>query len=157
MSELSDHKTIKANGEDREIFMSFGLLRDLNRAFPNPNDPPQVFHNPHQFEHALWLLLVPRSPTGKLLVEEFDLDEQEIDPDEAVSLVRWGVEHLMRFFLKKLGQVPTLGEGSIKEMEALLSAFPGLKGLASTSLFAGPTENSEAGSESSTNESPTEI
>lgn len=156
MSELLDHMTIRLNGEDREIFMSFGLVRDLNRAFPNPNDPVQVFHNPHQFENALWLLLADRSPTGKLLAEEFDLDEQDMDPDDAVALVRWGMEHLMRFFLKKLGQVPTLGEASVAQMEALLSAFPGLKGLASTSVFAGPTESNEAGSESSTNESPTE-
>lgn len=136
--------------------MSFGLLRDLNRAFPNPSDPAQVFHNPNQFETALWVMLVPRSVTGKLLVEEFDLDEVAIGSQDAIDLVKWGMEHLMGFMLRKLGQLPTLGEKSVKEMEALVSAFPGLKGLVSTSPSAGPTDTSEADFESSTSTSPTE-
>jgi hypothetical protein len=156
MSELAEHHTCKIDDADRETFMSFGLLRDLNRAFPNPQDPAQVFHNPTQFETALWLMLVPRTKTGKLLVEEFDLDTVEIDSQAAIVLVKWGMEHLTRFFLRKLSQLATLGENSVKEMEDLLSAYPGLKALASMSLSAGPTASSEAGSESTTSLSPTE-
>lgn len=156
MTELNDHITVRVGDEDREFFMSFGLLRDLNRTFPNPQDPAQVFHDPVRFENALWLLLVPRTLTGKILQDEFDLDEVAVTPSDAITLVKWGMEHLMRFFLQKLGELPRLGEASVGQMEDLLSAFPGLKALASMSPSAGRTASSEADSESSTKPSPTE-
>lgn len=159
MTELLDHVTLKVGqGEDlaeREFFMSFGLLRDLSRAFPNPQDPAEVMRDMNQFETALWLLLVPRSPTGKLMVEEFDLNEHAMAAVDSIALVKWAMEHLIRFFLLRLNELPTLGEQSVTQIEALLSAFPGLKDSVSKSLSAGPLIDQEVASAASTKPSRT--
>lgn len=155
MTELSDHFTIKQNDADHEVFMSFGLLRHLSATFPGANDPAEVFRDQTQFDLALWLLLVPRSKTGKLEVEEFDLNDCAIAAKDSIALVKWAMEHLIRFLLQRLSLLPKLGEESLTEMEALLSAFPGLKDSLSTSPFAGPTAGSEAVSASTTKKSPT--
>lgn len=154
---ISDHYTIKMDGKDKEIFMSFGLLRDLARALPNHNDPMLVFQDPNMFDTVLWLLLIDRSETGKILIDEFDLDDHILDEEAMVPMVKWAMEHLLSFFLRKLSQLPTLGEASLPQMEALLSAFPGLKASVSKSAFVGATASSEAQSENSTSVSPEAI
>lgn len=153
LPELSDEFTLKVDGESREIVMKFAMLRELARAFPGPSDPQLVFHDQIMFETALSILLAPRTKTGKIdLPEDADwtIDDIDFSEDEAIRLVKWAMEHVLGFFLKKFNQLTKLGETHLKEIETLLSSLPGLKDLASKKASAGPTDFSTLLSDSST-------
>lgn len=155
--ELEDDFIVSVNGEDREFTMKFALLRELTRAFPNPNDPQMVFQNEDSFETALAILLVERNEKGRPIVDDnWNLDDYEMAPQDAVNLVKWAMEHVLRFFLTKFTQLPTLGEKSLSQIEALLSSLPGLKASPSTKASAGPMDFSSLISDVSTGKSPTE-
>ena len=140
LPELSDEFTITVNGAEQEVVMKFALLRELTRAFPNPGDPQATFHEPQLFELALTQLLTPRNDKGVPIDPEWDLDDAEVAPAEAVALVKWAMEHVIRFFLTKLSTMTRLGESNRDQIETLLSSLPGLKDLASKKPSAGPTD-----------------
>jgi hypothetical protein len=153
--ELNQEFTLKIDGEPREVVMKFGLLRELARAFPDPNDPQQVFHSPDLFETALTILLVPRDAKGKPTVgidDDWSIEELDMDSIEAIGLVKWGMEHLLGFFLQKFRQVTMLGETQVLEIETLLSSLPGLKDSLSKKASVGDTASNTLSSESFTGE-----
>lgn len=152
LPDLEQSFTIRVNGADFEVEMKFALLRELTRSFPNPGDPQAAFHQPHLFELALTQLLIPRNEKGRPIDEDWDLDEIEVDPAESIALVKWAMEHVIRFFLIKLGTMTNLGESNRDRIEALLSSLPGLTALASKKASAGPTDLSDLISAASTGE-----
>lgn len=152
LPDLSDEFDIAVNGELQTVVMKFALLRELTRAFPNPGDPQAAFHQPHLFELALTQLLIPRNEKGRPIDEDWDLDEIEVDPAESIALVKWAMEHVIRFFLIKLGTMTNLGESNRDRIEALLSSLPGLTALASKKASAGPMDANTPNLDASTGE-----
>lgn len=151
--ELTDDFDVVIGGNPMTITMKFALLRELSRAFPNPGDPQAAFHQPQLFELALTMLLIPRNEKGiPLDPDNWTLDEAEIAPADAVALVKWAMEHVIRFFLTKLGTMTHLGESNRDQIEALLSSLPGLTALASKKPSAGPMDLSGLISAASTGE-----
>lgn len=151
--ELLEEITIKVDGEEREIVMKFALLRELARAFPGPQDPQLVFSDQTMFETALSILLAPRKANGKIdLAEdsEWTIDDLDFHQDDAIRLVKWAMEHVLGFFLKKFSQLTKLGETHVAEIETLLSSLPGLKDLASKKASAGPMDFNTLVSDNST-------
>lgn len=158
-TELSHEFPIVLDGVATEVFMSFGLLRELARLFPNPGDPQACFHDSRLFELALTSILMPRNEKGKPTVaDDWTLDDAGTVKDAeivTVHLVKWAMEHVIRFFLNKLVTMQSLGEGNKDQIEALLLSLPGLKDLASTKASAGPMDFNTLVSEASTGRSPT--
>jgi hypothetical protein len=155
--DLETEITILINGEDREFSMKFALLRELARTFPNETDPQAVFQEQGLFDLALEILMIPRNEVGKVINPEggFNLDDFDMSQEEAIRLVKWAMEHVIRFFLIKLSNLMKLGEMSGEQIEALLSSLPGLRDSLSKKPSAGPMDFSTLTSEVSTGKSPT--
>lgn len=119
---LSAHHSIKINGEDREIFMSYGLLHVL--CVLVNNDPANAILlqlSEDLQREALRELLTERKPSGKAIKEftEDDLDDTVVDPDDIVELVGWAMQHVINFMLKRAEKVDLVGEQAKPRLEAL--------------------------------------
>lgn len=157
--ELSQEITVKTRNGPRTIIMKFGLLREIARAFPDANSPQMIYQVPELMDTMLDILLVPRTATGRVDLPEdskWTIDDEDLQPEDALRLVQWGVEHLMSFFLKKFKAMTEIGQTQMGEMEALLSSSPGLRALVSKKQSAGLTDVNTPSSEASTGGSPIE-
>lgn len=125
MKELSPYKSINVDGEEREIFMSFGLLDTLCRIIGDPSNVAQVHVNFELREQVLKETLAERKKSGKL-VKHVDVDELDISIEDVEDLISWASEHVLVFFIRSLSKVAEMTrktEGPIKD---LVSSFPGL-------------------------------
>lgn len=123
-------KVITASGavEEREIFMSYGLLNSLVRVLGDPSRTAALDLDPDLAEQVLLLVLIPRSPTGKPTVsfEEFELPG--LDPEEAYKLFDWVKEAVLSFFVKRLRKTIDAIEEKKDDLASLGSSMNTLTG-----------------------------
>lgn len=96
--------------EEREIFLSFGLLNSLVRVLGDPSRTATLDLDPDLAELVLTVVLIPRSPTGKPTVSFDEFDLPGLDPEEAYKLFDWVKEHVLSFFVRRL-------KGTIDQIE----------------------------------------
>jgi hypothetical protein len=88
--------------EDREIFMSFGLLNSLVRVLGDPSRTAAFDLDPDLAEQVILLTLIPRSATGKPIGKFEEFECPGLDPEEAFKLFDWVKGHVLDFFVRRL-------------------------------------------------------
>jgi hypothetical protein len=122
----NDKITVKLNGKERELFMSFGLLNSLTRIVDDPSRVPAVRTDPELRDAALAAALAERKPSGKI-EKEVDIDDIDITIEDVERTLDWVMEHVMSFFVRALKKVVAVTEANKADMEALASSVNGLK------------------------------
>ena len=129
---------VKVNGEDREIFMSFGLLNELTTIVGDPGAVAAITMNPEMRNKVLASALAKRKPSGKI-EEKVDIDDVEITIKDVESLLDWVAGHVMSFFVRSLRKVAAVNEKYEAPLKDLVSSLGGSRGSASATPSSGPS------------------
>ena len=124
MTKLSDTITIKVDGEDREIFMSFGLLNELTKIIGDPARVASVTVDPEMRDDVLNAVLSKRKTSGKI-ISQADIDDIDIPVEDVEILLDWASEHALSFFIRSLKKVIVMTKKHEDEMKALASSASG--------------------------------
>jgi len=124
MSDLKDHITINQDGEDREIFMSFGLLNEITTLMGDPATAASVYFNPELREDVLKAALHQRTKTGKIERKVERLDDLDISLDVMEELLAWEVEHAIAFFGRAMERVLKM-KGQLQGLQSDVSSLNG--------------------------------
>ena len=89
--------------EPRDAFMSYGLLNDLVRVVGDPNKASVIELDPELADVVVRLVLIPRSKTGKKMIDLTVFDPPGLTVGEAMKLFDWTKAHLLDFFTSRLG------------------------------------------------------
>ena len=136
MSKPNDTIIVRVNGEDREIFMSFGLLNELTKRIGDPSRVSAVAVDPELRDTVLEALLATRSESGKVK-SPVKLEDVAITIDDVENLIEWSTEHALGFFIRALKKVVALTKNNETEMKALASFATGLNDSASEKVSSG--------------------
>ena len=139
MAKLSDKIIVKVDEEDREIFMSFGLLNELTKIIKDPTRVSSVAVDFELREEVLTSLLAVRKKSGKIS-EKVNLDDADISVEDVERLIEWSSEHVLSFFVRSLKKVVGLTKKHQGEMSDLVSSVNGFMGSISETVSAGPTD-----------------
>lgn len=91
--------TIKVDNNDRELFMSYGLLNELLRLIPDTNLIALVYTDPDIRNKIIEQVLADRSPTGKITtMRPFDM--YIVEQEAVEEMLEWVVEHVTAFFIR---------------------------------------------------------
>lgn len=148
-SNVAPHYTLKVNGEDFEVFMSFGLLNELTAVIGDPGRAASIFFDPELREHVLRAVLSERNKAGKVIDRVDDILDLEVDLGEIELLLSWVAGHVLRFFTRSLKSVMGL-QSDLAEMADLSSSLGGSKASRSKKPSAGASPARPAISERST-------
>lgn len=119
-SELLDTITITQDGDEREIYMSHGLVTTLARIFPDPQVIPTLPVDADLQHRCLTAALSERKRGGKL-VKEIDPDDLDITRADIRRLLTWIMEHVLLFFVEGTQDAIRISE-KIKETTAALES-----------------------------------
>lgn len=124
---MSDNSyiTIKVGDEDREVFMSFGLLNELSIIVADPSRIGTMIIDPELRSKVLKACLAVRKKSGKIEKAVEDLDDVDISIEDVEKLIGWAMDHVMGFFLRALQKATTLSDEYRTQAEALLSSVTG--------------------------------
>lgn len=98
---MEDRIHISLDGEDRELFMSRGLLLRLAALVGETTDLMQIYMDPTLNEMILTEVLKRRRPTGEQAAE-FSLDDVEISNGDCDKIVEWVGDHVTDFFIGRV-------------------------------------------------------
>lgn len=144
----SPNITVILAGKPFDIFMSFGLLRELTEITGGFESINEAFLNQAVMIEFLSVLLTPREKNGRPIPTEVDgqlqivwYDSQyaEIDEDDRERLLQWAYGHVLNFFLKRVLTLKKTFTSAVPELEHLTSSASGLQALALKMRSAGPT------------------
>ena len=144
-----DHLTIRVNGEDKEIFMSGGLVRRLASITGVLSDYTSLFTNIPVQEQLVIECLRPRKPAGKPLDSsvEYSLEDFEMTTEDTEKLIAWVADHCLHFFLSSAASATNLVVKNEKPLTNLMkltqSPIGSLPSVEETQS-AGPSTQSQA-------------
>ncbi len=104
MNAQQAHHTISfQNGNEKKIFMSFGLLNQLSAIGGDLTTLPLLQSDPALRDALFALTLSSRNAEGQITkAYNPDAEEFSFSIDQGESLLAWVVAHLQDFFLKRL-------------------------------------------------------
>lgn len=118
--------TVKINGQDEEIFMSFGLLNSITRHVGDPDNISLITLNADLREIILKEMIAKRTPTGKV-IEERQIDEIEISLDDIENLLEFAAEHATDFLIRALEKTNARSKQYQERLKALAPSSNGQK------------------------------
>ena len=121
---MADTFSIKINGKERDVKMSFGLLNILCQKVGDLDGAATIAMDQSLREGVLIELLSDRDTRGRIS-EEFDLFTADMNPDDVVALLDWAGEHVLDFFLKGLERAKKLQERNMPRLKALMPSQAG--------------------------------
>lgn len=121
---MADKFTIKIDGKERDIKMTFGLLNALCRAVGDIDGAAQVTLDQSLREGILIELLSERDKAGKIQ-EPINLAELDVEINDMVSLLDWAGNHVMDFFLTGLERAKALQDRNMGRLKALMPSPAG--------------------------------
>jgi hypothetical protein len=103
MSEsLSDRLTVKVGDEDRQLFMSFGILNAIASALGNNiENVGMISVNPDLRNGVLGALLSKRDEKG-VITEEFNSFVTELSTEDGEKILEWAGDHVLGFFIRAM-------------------------------------------------------
>ena len=122
---VDDHITIKQDGEDRELFMSFGLLDNLTRHVATPEEVATVPFSPDLREDILKDILAKRTKSGKVEGERPEIDDFDISIADHEKLLNWAMGHILGFYVRNLQMVSETSNTHEKAIQAVVSSMSG--------------------------------
>lgn len=121
---MADTFTIKINGKEQDVKMSFGLLNILCQKVGDLDGAATIAVDQALREGVLVELLSSRDSKGKI-IEPFDLYSADMDSDDVVELLDWAGSHVLDFFLKGLERAKKLQEKHMPRLKALMPSPAG--------------------------------
>jgi hypothetical protein len=116
--------TIKVDGKERDIKMSFGLLNTLCRKVGDIDGAAQLSVDQILRDGVLVELLSDRDRSGKI-TEQIDLFTIEVSADDVIDLVDWAGTHVLDFFLKGLERAKRQQDAQLPRIKALMPSSTG--------------------------------
>jgi hypothetical protein len=113
--------TVHVDSEERELFMSYNLLRELMKLIPKTDSLEAAFGmllSPDYADAVLAACLARRNEKGKVL-ENCDLDEVMITPATADKVCVWAQAHIANFTIGRLASLKSLQDQVQKPLEHL--------------------------------------
>lgn len=127
---------IKRDTEDKELFMSAGMLRAIVGWVGTADRFIDVFTDPQIQLEILGFILAPKGADGKVQ-EGFNLDTLEISPAEGDKVLKWVEAHILHFFI---GNAKTLKASlESQQMKKLMALLSGMEDLQNGKPSSGPT------------------
>jgi hypothetical protein len=123
---ITNTLTVKVNGADREIFMSFGLLNVLSRHVGGVENVGTIALDHELRDTVLTEMLSERSKAGKLL-NKIDMEDVDIEVDDVLKLLEWATEHVLNFFVNSLGTAKRLADQQAEKLASLMPSPDGSK------------------------------
>lgn len=120
----NEYFTIKVDGKDKEIKMSFGLLNQLCGMCGDADDALMFGLNTDLREEALRLMLSKRDKEGRIS-DDVNLYLIDVDSDDVSDLLDWAGSHALDFFLKAATKTKAASE---KHQEAMMALQPSSSG-----------------------------
>lgn len=124
---ISSTISVKVDGKDREIFMSYGLITTLTKIVKSPEEVAQIFVTEEVRLSVLLELLATRKVSGKITHPVKDIDDVDISIDDVMLILGWAGDHLMSFFVKSLRATISVTENHTPDLVALNSSLTGLQ------------------------------
>lgn len=125
---MSDKLSIIVNGEEREIFMSFGLLNHLCNVVGTIENVPLISIDVELRNTILPLTLAERTKSGKLINKELpEVDDFEITVEDGEKLLEWVTDHAGNFFIKALETARRLESNNKDRLQGLMQSSDGSK------------------------------
>lgn len=96
-------KTIKliVDGEEREIFMSYGLQNEVLKLIRDTNEIGNAYADTDTRNALIEQVLADRTKSGKITSKK-SFDDYEIDIEEVEKLLAWVVDHATAFFIRAI-------------------------------------------------------
>jgi len=121
---LSDKLSITVDENERELFMSFGLLNELTTIIGDPARVSAVAVDPELRTEVLCAALAERKRSGKI-IKAVDFDDLDISVEDVENVISWVMEHSLSFFVRSLRKVVDLTKAHQGEMTDLASSLAG--------------------------------
>lgn len=136
---LPDRLTINVNGEDKEIFMSAGLLRRCVTVMLGKSsvDLTELYINPEAQSELMVMCLVSRDQRGK--ASTMSIDDFEFTEQDGQTLFAWITEHILSFFVHNAERMRGDLESPLSALHKLTQSTLGTEGSPSISASAGDT------------------
>ena len=112
--------TVKIDGEDRDLFMSYGLLTALSKKLPTADAVGAIPHDPELRDVTLLVALAERSKTGKITKALDSIEDIDISMEDVERVLDWVMEHLTGFFVRGLEKSKKVLDAQAK-LETLFS------------------------------------
>lgn len=93
--------TVTANGAEREIKMTYGLLNELVSMVGDIEEIAKFYVDETLRNKALVSVLSERSNTGKITAKA-DMEEIDIEIEDIDQLLSWVAAHVTGFFIRSL-------------------------------------------------------
>lgn len=123
----NDYITIKVNKEDREVFMSGGLIRNLVPYFMDLQSVAEIFGQPILQNEVIIQALKPRTPRGTPVADP-TIDEFEMTQDESNKFIAWITEHVLHYFIGSVTTAQELGQRNEPAFLKLMKSMESLTG-----------------------------
>ena len=137
-AKLNPRHIVEVDGERRELKMSFGLLNELVALVGSAAYVGTIPVDAELGKAVLSTVLAKRDNTGTV-VEELNLFETNITPEQTMALYQWVMGHVLDFFLAALETAATVGSQFNQRLEALFPPSPSGSALSlSETQSAGP-------------------
>lgn len=121
---MNDKLKITIDGEERILFMSFGLLNELASLVQDPARVPAIPVDSYLREAVLSAAFAKRKKSGKITEEIADFDDIDVTIEDVEATLDWVIEHVMSFFvrsLRKVVQVTQANETDLKDLASFLA------------------------------------
>lgn len=115
---------VTIGSEDREIFMSFGLLNELARVVGDVNRTAAIDLDADLALEVMTLCLVPRDERGRPQFKDFEIPA-ELDPETAETILDWVKDHVLAFFIRRLKKTLNLIETNKPALTEIGSSLTG--------------------------------
>jgi len=123
----NDIFTIKVDGKERDVKMTFGLLNNLCRKVGDIDGAATIMMDLELRDGVLIEMLSDRDKNGKITAAA-DLSSIEVEMDDVVELLDWAQGHVLDFFLKGLERAKALQDKNLGRIRALMPSSAGTAG-----------------------------
>lgn len=142
-----DRILINVNGEDKEVFMSGGLIRQLMPIAGQLEDFALVFTDVQAQNQLIVEALRPRTQHGTPKskdkeIQQYTIDDFTLSVEDTDKFVSWIMEHVLHFFVNSLTSAKKLvdkNEQTFKLIQKLTQSQTGLQDSQETNPSAGPS------------------
>lgn len=113
-------------GERRELFMSFGLLKELAGLVGGPEAVPNLSFNPTLAEACLTLVLAKRDKRGRIPEpgeDEPPIIPVDLSPEAAEEILDWASSHVLDFFVRRFAKSSRLFATQAEQLAAVGSSL----------------------------------
>ncbi|BAQ50289.1 hypothetical protein [Methylobacterium aquaticum] len=115
---------VNISGEDRDLFMSFGLLNEVASLVGSPEGVPTLSFNPPTAHALLELVLAKRDKRGNILRDDEEpIVPHDLDPDVGETIIDWAGAHVLDFFIRRFKKSAQLFATQAENLAAVGSSL----------------------------------